>query len=86
MAGYEFLSGLICADPHAFVSGPTACAASVESRLALELELVQMGWGRKAGAKQPPRPGRKSQSQQDQEFAERQRIAERLVRALREAG
>ena len=45
-----------------------------------------MGWGRKAGAKQPPRTVRKSQSQQDQKFAERQRIAERLVRVLREAG
>jgi len=45
---------------------------------------VGQGW--KAGARQPPRPVRKSLSQQDQEFAKRQRIAERLVRALREAG
>ena len=55
MAGYEFLSGLICADPHAFVSGPTARAASVESRLALELELVQWGGVGKLG--QSSRPG-----------------------------
>ena len=45
-----------------------------------------MGLGWKTGAKQPPRAVRKSQSQQDQEFAERQRITERLVRILREAG
>jgi hypothetical protein len=45
-----------------------------------------MGLSRKARAKQPPRAVRKSQSQQDQEFEERQRIAERLVQALREAG
>jgi len=45
-----------------------------------------MGRGRKAGAKQPPRPVVKSQSQQDQEFAQGRRIAERLVRVLGEAG
>jgi hypothetical protein len=45
-----------------------------------------MGRGRKAGAKQAPWTVGKSQSQRDQEFEERQRIVERLIRALREAG
>ena len=45
-----------------------------------------MGRSRKAGTKQSSQAFRKSQSKHDQEFDERQRIAERLVRALREAG
>jgi hypothetical protein len=45
-----------------------------------------MGRDWKAGAKQAPRAVRNSQPQQDQEFDERQRIVERLVRILREAG
>jgi hypothetical protein len=45
-----------------------------------------MGRGRKDRAKQPAQAARKSQSQHDREFEERQRIAERLVRILREAG
>ena len=46
-----------------------------------------MKYNRNGGAGQPPKPltVRKSQSQQDQQFEERLRIAERLVRALREA-
>ena len=47
-----------------------------------------MKYNRNGGAGQPPKPltVRKSQSQQDQLFEERLRIAERLVQALREAG
>jgi len=47
-----------------------------------------MKYNRNGGAGQPPKPltVRKSQSQQDQQFEERLRIAERLVQALREAG
>ena len=43
---------------------------------------------RNGGAGQPPKPltVRKSQSQQDQQFEERRRTAERLVQALREVG
>jgi hypothetical protein len=45
-----------------------------------------MKCNRNAEIAQPPKPPSKSQSQQDQQFEERQRIAERLVQALREAG
>ena len=45
-----------------------------------------MKYNRNGGAGQRPLTVRKSQSQQDQLFEERLRIAERLVQALREAG
>ena len=45
-----------------------------------------MKYNRNGGAGQRPLTVRKSQSQQDQQFEERLRIAERLVQALREAG
>ena len=85
MASYEFVSGPICAGPHVFVSGSTTYAPLMSRAISVwKLEAVQMGRDWKAGAQQPPRVVRKSQSQQ--EFEERQLIAERLVRAFREAG
>ena len=45
-----------------------------------------MGCNRKTGAVQPPKSPTVLEAQKDQEFEERKRIAERLVRALREAG
>jgi hypothetical protein len=41
---------------------------------------------KESSAVEPPQAVRKSRSQQDQEFEERRRIAERLVQDFREAG
>ena len=70
--------------------GPTnladRIAVSLTRLVSSEIGGSAVGWDWKAGAKQPPQAVRQSQSQQDQEFEKRQRIAERLVRDLREAG
>ena len=86
LVGYEFVRGLICAGSHMFVFGSTHTHRYYREPVSVEIVRGAMQQGRKGGAKQWLRAVRKSKSQQDRQFEERLRIAERLVRALRKAG